>query len=595
MSDKNSKLPIKRFSIRYGGSAGDGLQSTGRLIQKYFNKLGYSVFGFPGTQSTIRGGHIWQHIEFAVDKIFNFSQELDLLIALNTDTLLTHSKDLKDGAILIYDTSRVKLDNYQELLDSKNIKLVGGELFRYARDINKTSTVLAMTISTAAMLRLLGLSTDEFIDTIRKRFVNKEKIIEFNIQAVKKGVEFMNANLGTVFSCEIPEKKDTRDIVVNGNEAIALGAVASGLKFLGQYPITPASQIMMYLSKHSEKFGVVVKQAEDEIAAINMVIGASFAGVRAMTATSGPGISLKTEAIGYAAMTETPLVIVNSMRGGPSTGIPTKMEQSDLMSSIYASHGESPRVVLAPKSIEDAYYITIRAFNLADKYQLPVFILSDFGLSERTSNVTPFVEKKIERGLIWTGPTEKFPVFKRKQITENGVSPRAFPPTVGGEYILVGAEHDEFSNSLSGNRCGLPLSQEIHEKMTRKRFRKLDYLQEELREGEFYGEDNADHTIICWGSTYGAVKEAIDYLNTNTDNTWNMLSFTDIHPLPKRTLKLLERINHPIMFEVNFTGQFAGLLQMYFKYSVDDRIMLLGGEAPTASFISKEAMKWRNK
>ncbi|MHA2097372.1 MAG: 2-oxoacid:acceptor oxidoreductase subunit alpha, partial [Candidatus Kariarchaeaceae archaeon] len=329
---------------------------------------------------------------------------------------------------------------------------------------------------------------------------------------------------------------------------------------------------------------------EDELAAICTIIGASFAGVRAMTATSGPGISLMSEAFGYAAMSETPIVIVNSMRAGPSTGIPTKMEQADLYSSIHMSHGESPRAIFAPRNIKEAFEVTVKAFNIADKFQMPVIILSDFALSESTTNLEPFdLDSKIERGLIWSGPTEHYPIYKRYQLTTSGVSPRAFPGTKNAEYILVGAEHDELSHSLSGNRCGLPLSGDLRKKMFDKRFTKLENLRNELTVPQFYGEKNADYTIISWGSTQGAIKEAVDSLNNITGNTWNMLSFVDMFPFPYDEAKpIFKLINYGIMYEVNYTGQFENLIHHHLDWKADARIHPLNGETPTPDSIIEE-------
>ncbi len=584
---------LQRFGLRIAGAAGDGLQSTGLLIQKYLNRLGYYVIGHPGTQSTIRGGHVWQHVELSSEEIMSFQRKLNLVIALNTQSVEIHISDIIDNGYLLINSDKVKLDNFTDEIVRRNINVISIPLTTFAREIEIKTGVLANTIAIGAIIALMNLSRDPYYDTLQKRFGSKQKILEYNRKALDTGFSYYNENYDSYVKMAEPTLSPMNRFMISGNEMIALGAVSSGLKFLAQYPITPASSILTYLSKRAKKFGIVVKQSEDELAAICMIIGASYTGARAMTASSGPGISLMSEAFGYASMTETPIVIVNSMRAGPSTGVPTKMEQADLYSSIHMSHGESPRAIFAPRNIKEAFDITVKAFNIADKYQMPVIILSDFALSESTTNLEPFdLDSKIDRGLIWSGPTEEYPIYKRYQLTPNGISPRAFPGTENAEYILVGAEHDESSHSLSGNRCGLPLSGDLREKMFEKRFTKLENLRNELTVPEFYGEDNADFTLISWGSTQGAIKEAVDTLNEITGNSWNMLSFAEMFPFPYDEARpIFQKIKYGIMFEVNYTGQFESLIHHHLDWKPKARINPIGGETPTPDMIITELYK----
>jgi 2-oxoglutarate ferredoxin oxidoreductase subunit alpha len=574
-----------RLSIRWGGSAGDGLQSTGIVFQKYLNRLGYYVEGFPGTQSTIRGGHVWQHVELSSEAIHSFDRTLDILVALNPETVDVHLRDVKTSGFLFYNSDSISWEKHNH--GGQNINVFAIPLRTLSREIDLKSSVLVNTISIGCVIAFLGLDVGAFKTTLQKRFGNREDILIKNITALEAGIKFFAKNYTTKLIIDPPHSLESRRIIVNGNEAIALGAAASGLKFLAQYPITPASSILKYLSNKASEFGIVVRQAEDEIAAITMCIGASFAGVRSMTASSGPGLSLMAEAFGYAAMTETPLVIVNSMRAGPSTGIPTKMEQADLNSVLYLSHGESPRAIFAPRNISEAFDIATRAFNIAEKYQIPVVILSDFALSEKTASVEPFdLNVHIERGKIWTKPTSEFPKFKRYAITDDGVSPRVFPLTKGGMHVMVGAEHDESSYSISGNRAGLPDSGKLRELMFKKRFQKLELLRNEMQVPTFWGEPNADYTIICWGSTEGAVKESIIRLNKEDRHSWNMLSFVDLFPLPYNQIRpLLDQIKQSIMIEVNYTGQFENLLHSHLDWRPKFTIHPLSGETPTHSSI----------
>jgi len=573
--------------MRWGGIAGDGLQSTGLLLQKYFNKLGFFVQGTPGTQSTIRGGHVWQHVEISSKPMKSYDRPLNLLIALNDQALEVHGRDLREDGMILFNQDNVS-DNALEPYRERGLSVLGIHLTALAREVDLQTPILANTVAVGTVLHLLGFQLEPYREVLKKRFVNREKIINMNLQALKAGYQSVTdeQQVGKL----VPVEQDqSHRIVVNGNDMIALGAAASGLKFLAQYPITPASSILTYLSNRAKKYGIVVRQAEDELAAINMIIGASFAGARAMTASSGPGLSLMAESFGYASMTETAIVVVNAMRGGPSTGIPTKMEQSDLNAMIHLSHGEAPRVVLAPRNIEEAYYLTVRAFNLADRFQIPVIILSDFALSERTENIEPVdLDVEIDRGKLWTEPTAEFPQYKRYQITDDGISPRVFPGTKDAQYILVGAEHDEESHSLSGNRCGLPSSWEIRDKMIAKRYRKFAQLQQEMRSPDWYGPQNAEITFICWGSMEGAVQEVVDRLQTQGVSC-NLLAFAEIYPLPvEKVSALLAQIKTGIMIEVNYTGQFEDLLHVHCDWQADYRIHPLSGETPSASSLLRE-------
>ena len=584
-----TELTFSRFEFCWGGQAGDGLQSAGLTLSKYFNRLGYYVHGVPGTQSTIRGGHIFQLIVISTNPIHSHNRQLDMIIAFNTQTLEVHLPNLKHNGCLIYNSEEVEISTYTDLLKTNNIKCIDIPLTSLQKKIDPKTPVLINTITMGVVLGFLSLPRTEIYTTIEKQFSDKKSdLIELNKKAFDTGFDYSQNFRDTRIQLEKVNNPVKDYLVISGNEVIAIAAVASGLKFLAQYPITPASSILTYMANHARQFGVVTRQAEDELAALTMVVGASYAGVRAMTATSGPGFSLMAETLGYAASTETPCVLVVSMRCGPSTGIPTKMEQADLFSAMYASHGESPRAIIAPRSIEECFEATVKAFNIADYYQLPVILLSDFYLSEHTENIPPFnLNVEINRGKIWTGPTEKFPKFKRFAFTDDGISPRAFPPNPEAIHVLVGAEHDEESHSLSGNRCGLPKSGIIREKMFEKRFKKLEKLKEEMDPPNWFGPSTAEKTIVCWGSVTGAAIETIEYLNTTTTTQWNVLAFRDMFPLPeKKVLLELNKIKHGIMLEVNYTGQLQDLLYLRTGWKPQGTsIHPITGEAPTRKII----------
>jgi 2-oxoglutarate/2-oxoacid ferredoxin oxidoreductase subunit alpha len=580
---------LSLFSLRWGGAAGDGLQSIGLLFGKYLNKHGYFMHGTPGNQSSIRGGHIWYQIDISNDEILNTDNQLDMIVALNDESVETHIDELKPQGILMYNqTRRSNIDKFMDIIESKDIKLLGVPLTDIARDIEIKTPVLANTVALGVIINILQWELKGFEDIITDRFGAKQKIVDMNIKALHEGYNFAKENFKFRLKIKQPTLDSNKNIVVNGNHAIALGAAAAGLKFLAQYPITPASSILTYLSQNAKKFGIVTRQVEDEISAVTSIIGAAWAGARSMTATSGPGISLMAENTGLAGITETPIVIVDAQRGGPSTGVPTKTEQSDLLPSINLSHGEFPRAVFAPRTISEAYTLTVKAFNIAEKYQIPVFILSDFQLSEHLENVSPFnFNVDIDRGFLWEGPTDDIPKYHRYGLTDDGISPRLFPPHPDGIHVAVGAEHDFDSHSLAGHSAGLYRASWMKERQFEKRFKKLKKLEEtDMDPPEWYGPDNADITLVCWGGTTPAVKNTVDYLNQKNGKTWNVLSFSDMFPIPaKKTCNELDKIKIGITVEGNWTGQLEQLLLIYCDWKPNSHIRHIDGEVFTKTRI----------
>lgn len=579
---------MDKIAIRYGGAAGDGLQSTGLHFGKYINSLGYYFNGVPGNQSAIRGGHIWYHMEISSEKNPNVDNLIDILVALHQQALDVHLEEVRPGGIIIYnETARFSIQEYMEEIEAKNIIVLGIPLTAMAREVNVKLAVLANTVSIGALLEILNLQPEAYLKIVEERF-KKESIVEMNRQALIKGYEFAKDHLELSINLTPPILKPKENIVVNGNHAIALGAVASGLKFVSQYPITPASSILAYLEAHVEDFGIVVRQVEDEIAAITMAVGAGWAGVRAMTATSGPGISLMAENIGLAGITETPVVIVDAQRGGPSTGVPTKTEQGDLMPIAYVSHGEFPRAIFAPRDIEEAYVLAHKAFNIAEKYQIPVFILSDFTLSERLENVKEFdITLKIDRGKL-LDKNQRYPDYHRYAFTEDGISPRLLAPHPDGKHVGVGAEHDIDSNSLAGSQAGLYKERWMKEKMFKKRFRKMKVLEENDMDAPVWdGPENADISFITWGSVTTAVRDTIKYLNAKSSELkFNLLSFSNMFPLPVKRVKVeLAKIRTGIIIEANYTGQLEQLLKLYTGYSPNGHLRHIDGEVMTKTRI----------
>ncbi len=405
------------------------------------------------------------------------------------------------------------------------------------------------SVAAGALFKLFNIDISFLEEVLKETF--REEIASLNIEAVKRGYALVDS----LYSISLPKKDE--NILINGNDAIALGIIAAGCKFYSAYPMTPSTSIMNYLAGKMHEAGIVVEQAEDEIAAINMAIGASYAGVRAMTGTSGGGFSLMVEALGLAGMQEIPLVIAEIQRPGPATGLPTRTEQSDLKFVISASHGEFPRMVIALKNPEDSFYQTVRAFNIADKYRIPVVILGDQYLADYTTTIKPFDLSKVEikRYFNHKDYMDGKKEFKTYEINKSGISPRIIPGKIEGTRVLADSdEHDEYGLITE--------SAEVRKNMCEKRLRKMELLKEELIEPSFYGEDEPDVLLLGWGSLDGPMREAVGLLNKNTGKKYAALVFGDIWPLPVKMLNEMHKKAKTIInVEQNATGQLASVIR----------------------------------
>lgn len=520
------------YNILIGGAAGQGIDTTVSILETAFKRSGYFVFTIRDFMSRVRGGHNFMVIRFGKEVITSHSNKLDGIIALNEETIKLHKGNLKEDGFILCDRN-IKGD-----FDAIRIAMA-----EKAKELGNPR--VTGSISAGAILRLFGVDS-VYADDILKSSI-KEAYLKINQEAARFGydsVETKYPHLGGEFN---------NYMLINGNQALALGAIAAGLKFYSAYPMSPATPIMEYLSKHGVSTGVVMEQAEDEIAAINMAIGASYAGVRSMTGTSGGGFALMVEALGLSGIAEIPLVIANVQRPGPATGLPTRTEQSDLKFTVSASHGEFPRMVISIRNHTDAFYQTARAFHLADKYQIPVLILSDQYLGDSTSTVEKYDISEISSNTPIIS-TEEDKDYKRYRITENGISPRLIPGK--GNYFVTADsdEHDEHGFITEDS--------DVRNKMMDKRMRKLNGLINELEEPEFFGEEDCDILLLGWGSTYGPIKEAVKTLNEAKGNKYGALVFGDVYPLPtKHLLKRADTTNVIINVEQNATGQLAGLVR----------------------------------
>ncbi|MEN2986609.1 MAG: 2-oxoacid:acceptor oxidoreductase subunit alpha [Thermodesulfovibrionaceae bacterium] len=551
------------YSIKIGGEAGQGIQTIGDTLSHIFAKAGYNVFTHQDYESRIRGGHNFYQIRIS-DRAVTASRSLiDILVALDLESIIQHEKELSITGHILYDASYLKQKfNKPNFLDVPLVELAvtyGG---------NK---IMANTVSIGAVLGMLGMNPEIMYELIKKIFKKKgEDVIKANLKSAEAGYRFAKEKCLTC-SFMISEFEAPR-MLITGNEAIGLGAIASGLKFYSAYPMTPSTGIFNFIAEHAKEFGIVVEQAEDEIAAINMTIGASFAGVRAMTATSGGGFALMVESISLAAMTETPLVVVLAQRPGPATGLPTRTEQADLMYALYAGHGEFAKVIFAPGSPEQAFYLTNKAFDLAEKYQIIVIILTDQYLADSQWSYERFDISKLKyqdyrlRGENF----KKLEEYKRHAFTDTGISPLGIPGDSTHLVITDSDEHDEEGH--------LTEDAETRVKMVEKRlFKKLPLIKKEISSPLVYGERNPEILLVCWGSTYGIAKEVVDELRNKFRIA--MMHFSEIYPLPEDEtwLKTLTEAKTVINIEQNATGQFAKLLRMETGLKIERHINRFDG------------------
>lgn len=518
-----------------GGEAGQGIMVSGRLFAKAATRAGLYTFAYSEYPSLIRGGHNSFQVRIGRSQVYNPTQKINLLIALNQETFDLHKNALVKNAGIIFDPKEVKPQGEFQLSPTplnKMAEAAGGDIYKN-------------TIALGASLAAVGGELKLLTEILDEEFGDKgEKVVKANIDAAQAGYDHFKKNFKAL---DFTFSGNGRDLIcLTGNEAIAFGAMAASCKFYCAYPMTPTSSILHFLALHGPRYGMLVKQAEDEIAVINTVIGAGFAGARAMTASSGGGFALMTEGVALAAMTETPIVIVEGQRPAPATGVPTWHAQGDAGFVLHVAHGDFPRIVLAPRSIEECFYATFDAFNIAERFQNPVIILVDKLLCESLASVPSFKTEnlKIDRGKLIKKPSSD---YKRYKFSDDGVSPRALPGT-GVPFRANSDEHDEagFSSDDAANR----------EKMMAKRMKKLEVLQKSVPEPEVFGDKEAEISLFSWGSSCGACKEAVERLQKEGMRA-NLVSFLNLNPLPANLGQILKKPGKKVFVEANFSGQVA--------------------------------------
>lgn len=555
------------YNLLIGGAAGQGIDTTAAILEKLLKRSGYSVFTARDFMSRVRGGHNFSLIRFGSEPVHSHSNQLDGIVALDEETIRLHQEQLKSNGFILCD----------DKLSGSDSRLIRVQMDAMAKALGNPRA--SGSIAVGAVLKLFGESLDNVEDVLRT-FV-KQQYLDINVKAVEEGYQ----STETRFSHLDGKYRD--QMLISGSKAVALGAIAAGLRLYSAYPMSPSTAIMETLASKADEAGIVVEQAEDEIAAINMAIGASYAGARAMTGTSGGGFSLMVEALGLSGMAEIPLVVIDVQRPGPVTGLPTRTEQSDLKFVISASQGEFPRMVIALRNPSDAFYQTMRAFNLAEKYQIPVILLSDQYLGDATSTVAPFDPKKVQ--MIEPEPeySEK-DEYLRYRYTESGISPRLIPGKTDHLVAIDSDEHDE--------RGRITESAEVRIKMMDKRMKKLDGLKQELQEPEFIGDDSFDTLLIGWGSTWGPIEEAVHLLNADKGDRYAALVFGDVYPLPVRRLKEKAAKAHRIInVEQNATGQLAGLIREETGILCDGSVLKYDGRQISGEEIAERIRKGETK
>lgn len=535
-----------------GGKAGYGIMASGLIFSKACSRGGLHVFDTVEYPSLIRGGHNTFNVRVDEQEIHSHIESIDLLVALNKETVDKHKDKITENGAIIFDCNETKI---KENEIQRDIKLYNVPLLEIAKETSGKK-VMRNTVSLGATVAIIDYDFSILESVIKDVFRKKgSEVVNKNINAAKAGYDYAKKNYKNDFKIKLKKISDKKRMLLTGNEAICLGAIKAGCKFYSAYPMTPASPILHYMAAHEKKKNIVVKQTEDEIAAIHAAIGASFAGVRAMTATSGGGFSLMVEGLGLAAITETPLVVIEAQRPGPSTGLATRTEQADLKFVLNASQGEFPRIVIAPGDVEECFYLTANAFNLAEKFQVQVLILTDKHLGESHKTTERFsIDYKLDRGNLLTNEElKKTSDFKRFQVTKTGVSPRTIPGQKNGIFRAPSYEHDEYG--------WLSEEPSIRTKMVDKRGRKIDYILGKIPDPKIYGPKNAGITIIGWGSTKGAILEAMKYLK-NDDINANFVHFNFINPFKTGSAtRILKSAKKTIIVEQNKTLQLASIIK----------------------------------
>jgi 2-oxoglutarate ferredoxin oxidoreductase subunit alpha len=570
------------------GSGGDGIITMGDLVAQTGAREGLFVVKTEAYGPQIRGGESSCTVRVASQPIYAQGDAIDVLVVFGWDNFARFRGEIEvapDAVILYEATDETPIDTLDLGTSEKArwLPVPFEELTREATGATASKNVLTLGI----LAELFGLPAEMLRRAVAHRFGRKKAAVaEATAKAFDAGVAYAGRLTEDVTDKKLVYTKGEPRLLLSGNEAAAIGALHAGCRFFAGYPITPSSEILHFLSEALPRMNGSLVQTEDELAAIGAVIGASFAGVKAMTATSGPGLSLMTEMIGLSAMAEIPAVIIDVQRGGPSTGNPTKSEQSDLLQSLYGSHGDAPRVVLACSDVEDCFHTTVDAFNIAEEYQLPVIVLSDQSVGQRKETISPASLTHEVRDRV--RPTaEELGNYERYRDTSDGVSPMAVPGMHGGMYQTNGLEHDQM-----GRPSNLYLT---HEKMNAKRYRKMWPIRDRYHFIRRYGPAKADIGILCWGSSKGPVQQAVIEAN---ERGRKVAAFVPqvLYPFPKREFEeFIASVDELLVVELSYTAQFYKYLRTFLDLPADRTHVFKrsGGKDLSVAEVTREIEKLR--
>lgn len=543
---------------KVGGKQGEGIDSTGDIFAIALHRMGYYVFTYRHFMSLIKGGHTNYKIRASDRLVRHHGDDLQVLVAFDQITVAHNWNEMVEDGIVLYDSAAFEATKP----DDRNVHLCAIPLTDIAKAAG--NAIMKNMVAIGASAAIHEIDPAEFMPVVQEKFGRKgETVVTQNMDALRRGYDYYREHYAFRFPAPSRPKRVGQHLYASGNQSVGFGALAGGCRLLAAYPITPATEIMYWLVKYFPQFGGVVLQAEDEIAAVNMAIGANFAGTRAMTSTSGPGFSLMMEALGLSGMSETPLVIVDVMRGGPSTGLPTKTEQSDVNEAIFGTHGDLERIVLVPRTVEEAFLFTADAFNLAEKYQIPVIVLTDLymGMSSQSIDDFPTNLVSIDRGKLLSD--EQLAQLQPREYQRydpsvaDGVSPRALPGQKNGRYVALGNEH---------NGIGMEIEDlETRLEQVAKRARKLENFSH--RSGvTVEGEPDAAVALIGFGSTWGVLQEAREVL-AREGIAVKHIHFSRLSPFPVHDFHLaMDGVQQALVVELNSSGQLSMLIQQQAGY-----------------------------
>ncbi len=566
------------FAIGIGGEAGQGIATPGDILARIFARRGLNLNAYNAYQSIIRGGHTFLTIRASDGPVRSMGDKIDVLLPLNQDTMDRHLRLLTKGACVLFDSDKI-----QPGTPAAGVQVCPLPM----KQLAGANKLAGNTVSIAAALQMLGIEFKALEDALGRIFKRKgDAVVAENVGIARAGYDYAAANFKP-FPFKVPNL-GKGNAVLTGNMALAMGGIAAGMKFYAAYPMSPSTGVLMYLATHARRLGIMVRQVEDEIGVMNMIIGAAHTGCRSMCATSGGGFALMTEAIGMSGMIETPIVCIDVMRAGPASGVPTKTEQGDLWQALGAGQGDYPRIIVAPADQLDAFKCIPELFNLCDVYQCPGLVLSDLLISEGTASVDPKelnFKQKINRGELilpngngdsanpFGGANDN--AYLRYKFTESGISPRAVPGVPGHIHVAATDEHDEDGTLISDEFT----NPAIRRRMVEKRAHKMESVLSHITPPKLVGPENAAVTLVGWGSTAGVIREAVEKLAAEEGIVANQLAIKWIVPFHvDEVTRILSHSKRIIIVENNYSGQFARYLRSETGIAAHGHIRKYDGE-----------------